>query len=114
MYARSREDAADTLADEIREIGQRVECGDLDPSAGRVAADIKKWAASKLKPRAYGDRLELAGKVGTTTDLVDQAPDWLKAAIKEKAAEAAAEQEAGAPAAQGDGDGTAPEGSTVH
>ena len=43
MYARARQDSADTLADEIREIGQRVERGDLDPNAGRVAADILKW-----------------------------------------------------------------------
>ncbi len=80
------------MADEIRELAQRVERGKLDPNAGRVAIDALKWIASKLKPRSYGDRLELAGKVGTATDLVEQAPEWLKAAIKEKAAEVAAGQ----------------------
>ncbi len=96
MYARAREDAADTLADEIRELAQRVERGDLDPNAGRVAIDALKWIASKLKPRAYGDKLELSAKI-TTTDVVDQAPDWLKEAIKERAAEAAALTEAKEP-----------------
>ena len=26
----------------------------------RVRVDVRKWAASKLRPRAYGDRLEVA------------------------------------------------------
>ncbi len=85
----------------------------LDAYVGRVLIDSAKWRAAKLKPRVYGDRLELAGKVGTTSDLVEQAPDWLKARVAELKAEVAAEQEAGAPA-QGDSDGTAPEGKTVH
>ncbi len=93
MYARAREDAADTLADEIRELAQRVVRGKLDPNAGRTAIDALKWIASKLKPRAYGDRLELAGKV-TTTDVVDQAPEWLKQVIRDKTAEVAAERAA--------------------
>ncbi len=96
-YARARQDGADALADKIRELAERVETGKLDPNAGRVAIDALKWIASKLKPRAYGDRLELAGQVGTTTDVVDQAPEWLKQAIKERAAEAAAQAEAKEP-----------------
>ena len=84
----------------------------VDAHTGRSVIDSIKWRLSKLQPKVYGDRLELAGKVGTATDLVEQAPDWLKAAIKERAAEAAA-QEAETPA-QGGGDGTAPEGKTVH
>ena len=78
----------------------------VDAHTGRSVIDSVKWRLSKLRPKVYGDRLELAGKVGTATDLVDQAPDWLKEAIKDKTAEVAA--------AQGDGDGTAPEGKTVH
>ena len=26
----------------------------------RVLVDVRKWAASKLRPRVYGDRLEVA------------------------------------------------------
>ncbi len=62
--------------------------GYLDANVGRTLIDSAKWRASKLKPKVYGDRLELAGKVGTTSDLVDQAPDWLKEAIKDKAVQA--------------------------
>ncbi len=49
-------------------------------------------AGFELKPKVYGDRLELAGKVATTSDLVEQAPDWLKQAIKDKTAEVAGGQ----------------------
>ena len=75
------------------ELAEHVETGKLDPNAGRVAIDALKWIASKLKPRSYGDKLELAGKVGGES-VVDQAPEWLKQAIKDKAAEVAAERAA--------------------
>lgn len=88
LYAHAREDAADFLADEIRVLAKRVERGELDPNAGRVSIDALKWSASKLKPRAYGDRLELAGQVAAVP-LVDQAPDWLKAGIAERRTAAA-------------------------
>ena len=90
MYAGARQDGADTYADQICGLIERVEKGKLDPNAGRVCIDGLKWIASKLKPRAYGDRLELAGKIATEP-LADQAPDWLKAGIAErtKAAEKA-------------------------
>ncbi len=64
--------------------------GYLDANVGRTLIDSAKWRASKLKPKVYGDRLELAGKVGTTSDLVEQAPDWLKARVAELKAEAEA------------------------
>ena len=75
MYTKAREDQADTLADEILHISDeepmqviRTEDGGtierLD-SAGinrnRLRVDARKWVASKLKPRKYGDRTTLAG-----------------------------------------------------
>ena len=72
-YEAAREDAADTLADEIRSIARRCllhpfkidpEGGKLineewlDEKAARVAIDALKWTASKLKPKTYGDRIE--------------------------------------------------------
>jgi hypothetical protein len=80
MYARAREDAADTLADQIRELAGRVEKGKLEPNAGRVAIDALKWIASKLKPREYGDRsrMDMAGTLEVTTRPVDHMPEWMK------------------------------------
>lgn len=71
-YARAREDQADTLADEIVRIAD--EQPPVDGESGRVDAgwvqwqrtrlDARKWTAAKLRPRRYGDRLEVGGEIG--------------------------------------------------
>lgn len=92
MYARARQERADLLADEIVEIADE-ECttvkaskhGSSDDGEGetevvfdavavarnKLRVDARKWVASKLKPRVYGDKLELSGEVGTPTKLSD-------------------------------------------
>ena len=54
-YARAREIQADVLADEI------VEIADTEPDAqvARNRIDARKWLASKLRPKKYGDHLKL-------------------------------------------------------
>jgi hypothetical protein len=102
-YARARSASGDAAYEHIRDYEERMQLprlteslvdgrkvmvatpGYLDANVGRTLIDSAKWRASKLKPKVYGDRLELAGKVATTP-IVDQAPDWLKAAIKDEAA----------------------------
>lgn len=73
MYARAKEDCADTLADEIIDIaddGSRdyVDAGDGQIRVNqdhiqrsRLRVDARKWIASKLKPKKYGEKLELGG-----------------------------------------------------
>jgi hypothetical protein len=69
MYARAREDQADTLADEILAISDEqreavTRDGTIyDPEVhrDRLRIDARKWVAAKLKPRKYGDKVELAG-----------------------------------------------------
>ena len=51
QYAHARADQADTLADEILHIADT----DPDASKARVRVDARKWVASKLKPKKYGD-----------------------------------------------------------
>jgi hypothetical protein len=63
QYARAREEQADTHAEEILEIADNQE---LDPNARRVMIDARKWIASKLKPKVYGDKLQ-ADVSGTVT-----------------------------------------------
>lgn len=71
QYAHAREAQADTLADEIVAIADEAEVtasqdGEevrlaLDPTAvarNRLRVDARKWVASKLKPRKYGDRVQ--------------------------------------------------------
>ena len=59
QYARAKDEAADSLADDIQDIGEKVLKGEYDANSARVAIDAKKWTASKLKPKKYSERLDL-------------------------------------------------------
>jgi len=72
MYVRAREDQADTLADEIQAIADEMpmETSDKDGNTRfdsayvnwmRLRVDARKWVAAKLKPRKYGDKVQVAG-----------------------------------------------------
>jgi hypothetical protein len=54
-YTRAREAQADYFADEITDIADI----ETDYNRARVRIDARKWAAGKLKPKVYGDRLQL-------------------------------------------------------
>lgn len=59
QYARAQELRADLKADEIDEIAEDVRYGRIPPDAARVAIDARKWTASKLRPKKYGDRVQV-------------------------------------------------------
>jgi hypothetical protein len=72
QYARAREEQAETLADEIVALADedpmqvvddkgiaRVDSAWVTWQKNRV--DARKWVASKLKPKKYGDRVAVAG-----------------------------------------------------
>jgi hypothetical protein len=76
QYARAREEQADHYAAEIIEIADTYVVaekrttkanGDIEVVTGdaveraRLKVDARKWYASKLAPKKYGDKLELAG-----------------------------------------------------
>lgn len=78
QYTRAREEQADTLADEIVDIAdERPEVNEvIDKKTGEVLSidlssayiawqknriEARKWTAMKLRPKKYGDKLELAG-----------------------------------------------------
>lgn len=56
-YARAREAQADSFFDEIVSIADVEE----DTNKARVRIDARKWAAGKLRPKKYGDRLAIGG-----------------------------------------------------
>jgi len=75
MYASAREDRADVLADEIVAIADE-NCTGIKTSAdgkeevvfdqvavarNRLRVDARKWTASKLKPRVYGEKIAVGG-----------------------------------------------------
>lgn len=63
-YARAKQDQADLLAEEILTISDD---GAKDSSEGgyvtlqrhRLMVDARKWVASKLKPKSWGDKLDV-------------------------------------------------------
>ena len=66
-YQQAVEDRADRLAEELMELADTPIPQGLDgPSRSawvqqmRLRVDVRKWAASKLKPKTYGDRLDLS------------------------------------------------------
>jgi hypothetical protein len=54
-YARARDYLADFRADEIIEIADDSQ---FPPDDRRVRIDARKWAAAKLNPRLYSDRVQ--------------------------------------------------------
>jgi len=64
-YARAKQEQADLLADEIIEIADETKVKTVTHervNAARLRVDARKWIAAKLKPKTYGD------KVDVTTD----------------------------------------------
>jgi hypothetical protein len=73
QYAHARDAQADTLADEILDIaddGTNDWMGDKDDKDGtqyngdavqrsKLRVDARKWIAAKLKPKKYGDRIDV-------------------------------------------------------
>lgn len=61
QYARAKRESADAMADDIQAIADDER---LDHNSRRVRVDARKWLASKLKPKVYGDKIELGGDSG--------------------------------------------------
>lgn len=66
-YQQAVEDRADRMAEELMELADTPMPEGLDgPSKSawvqqmRLRIDVRKWAASKLKPKTYGERLDLS------------------------------------------------------
>ena len=80
-YGCAREDRSDAFADQIIAISDDSKSDTyIDPETGgtrtdhevvaraRLRVDARKWLASKMKPRVYGDKLELDAKVELSYD----------------------------------------------
>lgn len=59
QYTRAKEEAADALAEDIILLADEARYSRIDPKGAQVALDAMKWSASKLKPKKYGDKLDL-------------------------------------------------------
>lgn len=94
QYTRAKEEQAELLADEIVAISDEectmVKHGNGDDekkvevvfdsvavARNRLRIDARKWVASKLKPKKYGEKLELAGDPDSplTVNIIKYADD---------------------------------------
>lgn len=64
QYTRAREAQAETLADQIVDLVDEED----DPAKARVRMDARKWFASKVAPKKYGDKIaqEVTGNMALT------------------------------------------------
>jgi len=62
-YSLAREVQADVLADELVDIADAAH--DKDEAAlAKLRIDTRKWVAAKLRPKKYGDKIDLRGHIG--------------------------------------------------
>ena len=82
QYTKAKEESADALTDEMLDIADNAnndwmeQNGDSEGyrlngesiQRSRLRVDTRKWAASKLKPKKYGDKIqqEISGVLGLT------------------------------------------------
>lgn len=92
LYVRAREEQAETLAAEIVEIADEEKYEPIEVegvlvgvrfdstavSRNKLRVDTRKWVASKLKPRVYGDKVQLADAEGNK---LPPAPQFILAPI---------------------------------
>ena len=79
QYAKARDTQADAMAEDILDIADmppaltaegKVDAGDVADK--RLRIDTRKWIASKLKPKKYGEKLEqeIKGEMGLTVQIL--------------------------------------------
>lgn len=83
QYARAKEEAADALVEEMLDIADDgtndwMEKHDADGACigyqlngehvqrSKVRIDARKWIAAKLKPKKYGEKVDISGQVNYT------------------------------------------------
>lgn len=81
-YAIARDRRADLMAEELLAIADeepsKTPLGAVDPAAvahQRLRVDSRKWVASKLAPRRYGDRVEVDATVNV--DRIAELRDYI-------------------------------------
>ena len=83
-YRAAREQQADSLADDTQAIADAATPENW--TVARLQVQVRQWAAAKMAPRKYGDRLDQYIKQDTTFRTVSDKPedtkeareDWIK------------------------------------
>lgn len=71
QYARARDKQADYFAEEIIEIADSAEAESAAVAKAKLQIDARKWAASKIAPKKYGDKVEqqITGSLAIQADV---------------------------------------------
>ncbi len=66
QYARAREMAADSDADDIAHYAREAAAGSIEPAAATAAINGLKWSAGKRQPKKYGEAVQMrhSGGIG--------------------------------------------------
>lgn len=75
QYAHAREAQADAQFERIGDVVDKVEDRTLEPQQARAMIDALKWTAGKLRPKVYGDKVDLTGNVGFTVNIAGDDAD---------------------------------------
>jgi hypothetical protein len=69
-YTRAKEDQADTLTDQMLDLADSVIADTSEIAKARLQIETRKWTASKLKPKKYGDKLDVDANVKSSVTIV--------------------------------------------
>jgi hypothetical protein len=69
QYVRAKRDRAEVYAEHVLTAAQAALTGKIKPDAARVAIDAFKWAAGKMDPKRYGDKIQTEHSGGITINL---------------------------------------------
>lgn len=61
QYAQAREEQADLYAEDLIDIADEAVADAVEVARNRLRMDARKWYASKLAPKKYGDKLAIGG-----------------------------------------------------
>lgn len=75
QYTRAKQEAADSMVDEMQYLADNVERDKDAIAKARLQVDTRKWIASKLKPKAYGDKLDVESGGKPITFIVNRGGD---------------------------------------
>lgn len=59
QYARAKQEGTDAWAEELHDISDDVESDKDAINKARLQIDTRKWLMAKMKPKKYGDKLDL-------------------------------------------------------
>lgn len=92
QYARAREAQADCMADDIQIIADELAGDAVAVARNRLRVDARKWLASKMAPKKYGDKLAIGG-ADDLPPIKTMSNEALLAKIAELQGDAAAQHE---------------------